>query len=104
MQGLNSGPTVSTPVPRLKPGACRLELQWARGRLFDMGAAQVFQRRVASAGSVQVTSVASKETRSARPHGAGLPGLNEYVRSHIDASGVPYGSKHGAASQSSYRT
>ena len=44
-----------------------------------MGAAQVFQRRVASAGSVQVTSVASKETRSARPHGAGLPALAVHV-------------------------
>ena len=52
---------------------CRLELQWGRARLFDMEAAQVFQKRVASAGSVQVTSVSSKEARSARPHGAGLP-------------------------------
>ena len=33
----------------------------------------MFQKRVASAGSVQVTSVSSKEARSARPHGAGLP-------------------------------
>ena len=46
----------------------RVELQWARGRLFDMEAARVFQQRVT--GSATVTSCTSKDSRTASPHGA----------------------------------
>ena len=47
-----------------------MELTWARGRLFDMEACRIFEKRVAAAGSVHVTSVVSKDSRTPRPHGA----------------------------------
>jgi hypothetical protein len=52
--------------------SCRLELEWARGRLFDAHVAEVFRRIVAEAGSARVVSVSVKEERRQRPNGTGL--------------------------------
>lgn len=49
--------------------ACRLDLQWDKGRLFDQEVAQLYQHLLAQAGQLRVISVAETESRKHRPHG-----------------------------------
>lgn len=44
-------------------------MEWARGRLFDQDAAQLFQVLVKEARSMRCTGVTTKEERRPRPHG-----------------------------------
>ena len=53
--------------------ACRIDVEWGRGRLFDQGAAQLFQQLVKEARMMRCTSISSKEERRQRPHGVATP-------------------------------
>lgn len=48
---------------------CRIDVEWARGRLFDQEVAALFQRIVKEARSMRCTSVTIKEDRRHRPNG-----------------------------------
>ena len=53
--------------------ACRIDVEWGRGRLFDQGAAQLFQQLVKEARIMRCTSISIKEERRQRPHGEASP-------------------------------
>jgi len=48
---------------------CRIDVEWARGRLFDQDTAQLFQLLVIEARSMRCTGVSTTEERRQRPHG-----------------------------------
>lgn len=50
-------------------GLGRIDLEWARGRMFDQDVAQLFQLLVKEARTMRCTAVAAKEERRQRPHG-----------------------------------
>ena len=56
-------------VAKALPGACRIDVEWVRGRLFDQDAARLFQVLVKEARSMRCTGVTTKEERRPRPHG-----------------------------------
>ena len=67
-------------------------MEWGRGRLFDQGAAQLFQQLVKEARVMRCTSISIKEERRQRPHGEASPLLmpcNLYTAS----SGHPFSSQ-----------
>jgi len=51
----------------------RIDVEWARGRLFDQDAAQLFQVLVKEARSMRCTGVSTTEERRQRPHGETRP-------------------------------
>ena len=53
--------------------ACRIDVEWGRGRLFDQDAAQLFQQLVKEARTMRCTSISIKEERQQRPHGEASP-------------------------------
>ncbi|KAK9856828.1 hypothetical protein WJX84_005321, partial [Apatococcus fuscideae] len=75
--------------PHVSKAGQRLELEWGRGRIFDMEIAQMFQRLVADAKSLKVTSVSEKEDRCSRPHG-----LNTVELLKIASSALNIGPHH----------
>jgi hypothetical protein len=53
----------------------RIDLEWARGRVFDQDVAQLFQLLVKEARTMRCTAVAAKEGRRQRPDGELMPCL-----------------------------
>ena len=54
-------------------GLGRIDLEWARGRIFDQDVAQLFQLLVKEARTMRCTAVAAKEERRQRPYGDPVP-------------------------------
>ena len=69
-------------------------MEWGRGRLFDQGAAQLFQQLVKEARIMRCASVALKEERRHRPHGEASSMLMPH-NVDIPCSGHPFASVSG---------
>ncbi|CAK0787024.1 hypothetical protein CVIRNUC_010240 [Coccomyxa viridis] len=69
--------------PHISKAGQRIDVEWGRGRLFDQGAAQLFQQLVKEARMMRCTSISSKEERRQRPHG-----LNTVEMLKIASSGL----------------
>ena len=61
-------------------GVIRVDVEWARGRLFDRDVAQLFQQIVTEARALRCVDVSVKEERRQRPNGRPLEFVNASLR------------------------